>query len=293
MSAPQTLPALDLSVPGVYHGIDIDAYHSGPGISKSGLDLIAKAPTHYYAKYLDPNRPEDDKQTTAQLDGELAHCAILEPDEFSKRFVVGPDVSRATKAWKEFVEAHPGLTAIKPDQYKAAWSQAASVNRLPEIAAALSNGKPEVSAYWIDEETGLLCRCRPDFVHEVGDSGVILVDVKTCGDARPSEFTRQIARMRYHVQNAYYSDGYAIASGLPVLGFLFASVEMEYPYAASAIMLDEDSIEQGRKDYRRALDTYAECLSSGSWPAYGDEVHLTRLPGWAFDDEEEMEISYV
>lgn len=279
--------------PGIYHGIDIDAYHRGPGISKSGLDLIAKAPAHYYAKYLDPSRPEDDKQTASQLDGELAHCAILEPDEFSKRFIVGPDVSRATKVWKEFAEAHSGLTAIKPDQYKAAWAQAASVNRLPEVAAALKSGKPEVSAYWIDEETGVLCRCRPDFVHDVGDAGVILVDVKTCGDARPSEFVRQIARMRYHVQNAFYSDGYAIASGRPVLGFLFASVEMDYPHTASAIMLDEDSIEQGRKDSRRALDTYAACLASGEWPAYGNEVHLARLPGWAFDDEEELEIGYV
>ena len=289
MNAPQTLPAVE---PGIYHGLSNDDYHASAGISKSGLDLVAKAPAHYYAKYMDPNRPAESKQTAAQLDGELAHCAILEPTEFSKRFVVGPNVSRATKAWKDFADAHAGQTAIKPDQYAAAWAQAASVNRLPEVAAALKVGKPEVSAYWIDPETGMLCKCRPDFVHEVGDAGVILVDVKTCGDARPSEFARQIARMRYHVQNAFYGDGYAIASGRPVLGFLFASVEMEYPHAASAIMLDEDSIEQGRKDYRRALDTYANCKIGGEWPGYGSEVHLTRLPGWAFDDEE-IEIGYV
>jgi len=152
---------------------------------------------------------------------------------------------------------------------------------------------PEVSSYWIDEETGVLCKCRPDFVHDCGDSGVILVDVKTCGDARPFEFARMIAKHRYHVQNAYYADGFEKASGRKVIGFIFASVEMDYPYASSAIMLDEESIDQGRKEYRRGLDVYAECLASGEWPGIGTEVHLARLPWWAFDNEEEMEIGYV
>lgn len=279
--------------PGLYFGVPNDDYHVSPGISKSGLDLIAKSPAHYYAKYLDPNRPPAKDQTAAQLDGELAHCAILEPNEFGKRFIVGPDVSRATKAWKEFAEANAGLTSIKPDQYGSAWRQADSVHRIPDISMALSNGIPEVSAYWIDEETGVLCKCRPDFVQDCGDAGVILVDVKTCGDARPSEFARMIAKHRYHVQASYYSDGYEKASGRYVLGFIFASVETEYPYASSAIQLDEDSIEQGRRDYRRLLDIYAECKTAGKWPGHGTEVHSVRLPGWAFDDDEELEIGYI
>lgn len=280
--------------PGLHYEIPNLDYHRSAGISKSGLDLMAKSPAHYYAKYLDQNRPKAKDQSSAQLDGELAHCAILEPTEFGNRFAVGPNVSRATKAWKEFAESLPaGVTAIKPDQYSTAWSQAESVNRIPDVASALSHGKAEVSAYWIDEETGVLCKCRPDFVHDCGDSGVILVDVKTCGDARPDEFARMIAKHRYHVQNAYYVDGYAAASGRKVLGFMFASVEMEYPYAASAIMLDEESVEQGRRDYRGPLDVYAECKEKGEWPGIPASVHLARLPGWAFDQEEELQIGYV
>jgi len=280
--------------PGIHYEIPNTDYHKSAGISKSGLDLVAKSPAHYYAKYLDQNRPQGKDQTTSQLDGEIAHCAILEPLEFDKRFAVGPDVIRSTKAWKEFVESLPaGVTAIKPDQYATAWAQAESVNRIPDIASALSNGKAEVSAYWIDEETGMLCKCRPDFVHDCGDSGVILVDVKTCGDARPTEFARMIAKHRYHVQNAYYVDGYAAASGRKVIGFIFASVEMEYPYVSSAIMLDEESVDQGRKDYRGPLDLYAECKNKEVWPGIPATVHLARLPGWAFDQEEELEIDYV
>lgn len=280
--------------PGLYYGMSNADYHASPGISKSGLDLIAKSPAHYYALRLDPNRPAPEPQTAAQLDGEIAHCAILEPDEFTKRFRVGPDVIRSTKAWKEFAETLPaGTTGIKPDQAKAAWKQSDSVRRIPDLASALAIGRAEVSAYWIDEETGVLCKCRPDFVHDCGDAGVILVDVKTCGSASPAEFSRMIAKHRYHVQDAYYSEGFAKASGRPVLGFLFAAVEMDYPHAPCAIQLDDESKVQGAIDYRRSLNTYAECLKSGIWPGYGDSVHLARLPNWAFDKEEEIEIGYV
>jgi hypothetical protein len=280
--------------PGIYYGMSNADYHASPGISKSGLDLIAKSPAHYFAKYLDPSRPQEDSQTAAQLDGELAHCAILEPQEFGNRFHVGPAVSRATKQWKEFAESLPyGATGIKNDQSMTAWRQAASVNRIPDVHEGLLHGHSEVSAYWIDEATGMLCKCRPDRVQDCGEAGVILIDVKTCGNASPAEFSRMIAKHRYHVQDGYYCDGFAIASGRPVLGFLFAAVEMAYPHAASAIQLDDESREQGRAEYRRDLDTYARCKTADEWPGYGNTVHLARLPGWAFDNEEDMEIGYV
>ena len=269
-------------------------YHASEGISKSGLDLIAQSPAHYYARKLDPNRPPEDPQTIAQQNGEIAHCAILEPLEFGKRFHVGPDAARSTKQWKEFVDSLPSdAAAIKPDQSMAAWKQSASVRLIDDLRRGFSVGHAEVSAYWIDEETGILCKCRPDFVHDCGEAGVILIDVKTCGNASPGEFSRMIAKHRYHVQDAYYSEGFAQASGRRVLGFVFAAVEMSYPYAASAIQLDAESREQGRADFRRDLNTYAKCKNSDTWPGYGNEVHIARLPGWAFDQEEELEIGYV
>ena len=41
---------------GIIHDLDIEAYHSGPGISKSGLDDM-DPPARYYALHLDPDRP--------------------------------------------------------------------------------------------------------------------------------------------------------------------------------------------------------------------------------------------
>lgn len=288
--------------PCVLAGQDIDAYHRGPGISKTGLDHIARSPAVFHALHLDPRRPPE-KDRSGQLEGQLAHCAILEPDEFDKRYAVlpadaprrpteaqwnakkpSPESVAAMEWWKEWNATAAGRVIVSHEQRETALRQGESVRRLPDVAEALASGAPEQSAYWIDPETGVLCRCRPDWVHPAGDAGVILLDVKTCGDASPDEFARQIARKRYHVQDTFYSDGYARAAGVDVLAFIFVAVESEYPFAASAVMLDEPSRDAGRFAYRRDLDTYARCVATGEWPGFSSAIQQVSLPAWAFKD---------
>src|ERR1041384_1677986 len=75
--------------PGIRHDIDIEAYHAMPGISKSGLDAIERSPAPYFAPFLDPQRPPS-RERAGQFEGTLAHCAILEPHAFGRRYVVIP-----------------------------------------------------------------------------------------------------------------------------------------------------------------------------------------------------------
>lgn len=270
--------------PGI-HTMDIEAYHCAPGVSKTGLDALAISPAHYWRRHQDPERPAP-KARAGQLEGNLAHCAVLEPAEFARRYAVGPAVNRNAAAWKAFVADNAGRIAIQPDQYEVAMRQADAVRALPEVCEALAHGAAEVSAFWRDPETQVLCRCRPDWAHDCGSEGVILLDLKTCSDASAAGFARQAARKSYHRQDAHYSDGYAQASGRPVLAFIFAAVEDEWPYAANALMLDDASKEQGRRECRRLLATYAQCQQSGVWPGYGSAIQLINLPRWAMDPEE-------
>ncbi|WP_250518628.1 PD-(D/E)XK nuclease-like domain-containing protein [Caballeronia sp. ATUFL_M1_KS5A] len=272
-------------IPGIVHGLDIEAYHAMEPVSKSGLDSIDLSPAIFYARHLDPNRPPA-REKSGQLEGHLAHCAILEPEEFEKRYIIGPTLNRNTKEWKSFVAAHPERVAIQHDQYEAAARQATSVRALPEIGDVLASGMPEVSAFWVDEETGAECRCRPDFVHDVSSDSVILLDVKTFSDPSPNEFARQCARKAYAKQAAFYSDGYEKASGKTVRAFIFLAVGNEWPYAASAMMLDEESLEAGRRQYKRNLRTYAECMKTNTWPGFSNGITLIRLPQWALTTEE-------
>jgi len=262
--------------------LNINEYHAMEPVSKSQLDTLDLSPAIFFARHRDPSRPAPVAKS-GQLEGNLAHTAILEPNELEKRYAIGPSVNRNTKVWKEFVEAHPDRVAIQHDQYEAATRQAVSVRALPEIGEALQNGMPEVSAFWTDEETGVPCRCRPDFVHPFDDKAVALLDVKTYTDASPREFARQCARKNYATQAAFYSDGYEAASGLIVRAFIFIAVSTEYPYAASAVMLDDESVESGRQRYKRLLRTYSECDRAGQWPGYSDGITLIRLPQWAME----------
>lgn len=290
--------------PGTLHGVDIDQYHAMVGISKTGLDEIERSGAHYFGNRLHPNRPPP-KERAGQLEGTLAHCAVLEPEEFGKRYVITPsDAPRCPSEaqwnaknpspqsvasmawWKDFTQTHGSKRLITAAQYDTAMRQADSVRALPEIAEALSRGTPEVSAFWVDPETGEPCRCRPDWVAKYSGNGVVLLDLKTFNDASAGEFRRQVHRKRYHVQDPFYSDGHELATGLQTLGFIFVVVETEWPYAANALMLGERSRRQGRSDYRRNLDTYAACRRSGVWPGYGSHIQLIDLPGYAFTDQE-------
>lgn len=69
--------------PGVYEGIPNAEYHSGPGISKSGLDLVHRSPMHYHAVVTAAN---DHTPTAAQELGTAAHALILEPDVFTNTY---------------------------------------------------------------------------------------------------------------------------------------------------------------------------------------------------------------
>jgi len=266
---------------GTIKGLSNEVYHSGPGISKSGLDDM-DPPARYYALHLDPRRPER-VQTAAQRVGTLAHCAILEPEQFATRYAVGPDVIRSTKAWNEFeLSLAPGIEAVKPDEAAVAWAQREQALKLPGMKEILSAGVTEASAFWEDPYTGVLCRCRPDFAADCG----VLLDVKTVGNSSPSDFRLQAARMRYDVQDAFYTEGYGIASGSPVERFLFVTVETNYPYLAAVHELKPESKAAGAEKARAALTRYAECLRNNDWPHYGSEIHQIQLPGWALTYQE-------
>ena len=125
------------------------------------------------------------------------------------------------------------------------------------------------------------CKCRPDSVNPAGNGGVILLDLKTCQDASAEGFPKSIARHGYHLQAAWYSDGYERASGQKVLGFVFACVESESPHAAAAYMLDDESLDKARAEVRRLLQPLCRlprgrCVArvSGRRPAAG-------APAWA------------
>ena len=285
---------------GLHPNMPSEQYHRIAAMSAGGLKRMRQSPAHFYGKQLDPNRPQGDTEPTpAMKAGTLFHVALFEPEALASRYAVLPDDApprpterqRAAKKpspdtlaaidwWTRFESTRPNVEIIAADALAKARAQARNVRASPDIAALMSDGMAEASAFWIDEQTGELCKCRPDWCSPTGD-GVVLIDGKSCQDASPDGFARTAWNMGYLHTAAWYIDGYQAATGQRVHGFVFAAVESSWPHAAAAYMLGDDVLEAARRENRRLLDLYAECRRTGVWPGYANAVSLISLPRWA------------
>ncbi|ENG4563468.1 exodeoxyribonuclease VIII [Salmonella enterica subsp. enterica serovar Give] len=264
--------------PGIYYDIPNEAYHAGPGVSKSQLDDIADTPAIYLWR---KNAPVDTEKTKSLDTGTAFHCRVLEPEEFSKRFIIAPEFNRRTSAGKEeektFLEecARTGITVLTAEEGRKIELMYQSVMALPLGQWLVeSAGYAESSVYWEDPETGILCRCRPD---KIIPEFHWIMDVKTTADIQ--RFRTAYYDYRYHVQDAFYSDGYRAQFGeIPTFVFLVASTTAECGrYPVEIFMMGEDAKLAGQREYRRNLQTLAECLNNDEWPA----IKTLSLPRWA------------
>lgn len=254
-----------------------EAYHSGPGVSNSGLKLIGeKTPAHFWARYIDPNRRKS-TSTQAMMIGTAIHAAALEPDLFEQQYVVAPSDDRRLKAYKEWAEFQTKII-LTPTEHEnvIGMRRALHENRL---AGALLRGAElfEYSAYANDPETGLLVRMRMDLMTENG----FIVDLKKCQDASPAGVAKAVANFGYYHQDAFYTDVMTWACGEPPRGFAFIFVEEQPPHAVGVYILSDSDRERGRLQYRKNLRLYAKCIESGKWPAYSEEAQVIELPSWA------------
>ncbi|WP_105453842.1 exodeoxyribonuclease VIII [Escherichia coli] len=264
--------------PGIYYGISNENYHAGPGVSKSQLDDIADTPALYLWR---KNAPVDTTKTKTLDLGTAFHCRVLEPEEFSNRFIVAPEFNRRTTAGKEEEKAFlmecasTGKTVITAEEGRKIELMYQSVMALPLGQWLVeSAGHAESSIYWEDPETGILCRCRPD---KIIPEFHWIMDVKTTADIQ--RFKTAYYDYRYHVQDAFYSDGYEAQFGvLPTFVFLVASTTVECGrYPVEIFMMSEEAKLAGQQEYHRNLRTLADCLNTDEWPA----IKTLSLPRWA------------
>lgn len=266
--------------PGIYTAATLPnaAYHAAPGISNSGLKLIAdKSPKHYWAKYLSPKRQQS-SGSRAQFVGTAIHAATLEPELFHTQYVVNPYDDRRGNRYRDLVRDNAGKAIISQAEFDAIQGMHEALYCHPMAGSLLrSVAHTELSMFVVDPDTGMLMKSRPDLVTHSG----IVVDLKKTQDASPDGFSRACFNYGYFQQDAFYSDVYEIATGQPPAAFVFIAVEEEYPHAVGVYCLDAADRQRGRLQYRRALELYAECVSTNRWPSYSDKIENLALPEWA------------
>lgn len=254
--------------------MSIESYHAHEAISKSGLDQIHKSIFHF----LNPKKVDTDFFRI----GNAVHDLVLSKDIFDAKYILQPtDIEiRRGKAWDEFKAANEGKTILKPKEYRQVLDMAFSINQSPLAKQIFKEGEAEHS--YFSEIDGVQCRARPDFVTKD-----IVFDLKTTMSPLRDDFKRSIGRFRYHVQAAFYLDVINAAMGTDIQDFCFLAVEKELPYTFGIYMLDQESIDLGRKHYKEDLEKYKRYLENRSVSPCltGKQIEVIGLPNWHFYED--------
>lgn len=140
-------------------------------------------------------------------------------------------------------------------------------------------GETELSLFWRDRS--VWGRSRLDRLTKLRSGRPAIVEYKSAASAAPADAERSMARFGYHVQGGFQRAG-AIALGLVPedVAFLIVAQEKEPPYLCTVLEPDVAAMRIAAIRVRQAFDLFAECVASGRWPGYADDVVLAELPPW-------------
>jgi PDDEXK-like uncharacterized protein DUF3799 len=267
-------------------GLPAVEYHAMRALSASGAWLLAE---ECAAKFLwrSPWNPLYVPEEKTDFDiGVAVHLAVLEPERQAHSIVlIEAGDYRTTKAREARDAARAaGKVPLLPYQLDIVRAIAGSIRAHPIAAQAFLGGEAEVTLTWHDEETGIPCKARPDYLPTHGNW---LVDLKTAASANPRTWRDQAYRLGYHARAAWYLDGAATVIGHRPDDYWFVIVEKEAPYLVSVISFDEEALAWGRTANRKACARFARAAAANDWPGYRepgqnrDRAFRIPLPPWA------------
>jgi len=268
---------------GLHRGVPFGVYREWDSTNHSKISGMAETPMH--CRW---NIDHDEADTASLALGRATHMAVFEPSAYAKEVVIAPDVDRRTKAgkedWAAFVAASVGKTVIDREDAEKIAAMCANIRKHPAAAMLIdAPGECELSMVWKDEETGLLCKGRIDKLITL-DGRPTVIELKTARSASRRGFGGAINEYGYHAQAAMYAAGYAACTG-QTPDHVFVAVENEGPHAVACYTLNDQSAQTGQILFREWIKRYAECLRTGIWPGYSEDIEVIDIPHWALADE--------
>ena len=296
-----------------------EAYHSGPGVSKSKLDAIAVSPLNYWDQHVNPNRePRAYKHAFAVGDG--THKLVLEPGTFEQTYAVGFDKSAHPDALDTVDDLKQALNKLgvpargtKPELIRLLQEEDPSAKimavleaehtaklagkiilpaadyknmlrmlqavQMHHTAGPLLHKASVEQSFFWIDPEGTIRKCRTDVITW---DGQFVVDLKTTDDVSLYGFGRTIAQRRYHVQAAWYLDILQALYGSDApKGWAFIAAQKSRPFDVAVHELTDEQIHLGRLIYQQDLALLRQCERMDYWPGVdGGKVLRAQLPGY-------------
>jgi hypothetical protein len=272
---------------GIHPGLSWERYLSVNRTRISNLKEMARSPLHYQHRLINAKK-------TAPLElGRTAHAAVLEPERFEKDYVLwdertaaGTVRPRRGKDWDAFCAENSGKTIIRAEEHGFACAIRNAVRSNRVAAKYLDSGYAEVAMIWDDVATGRKCKGRVDWITHVEGIDAI-VGLKTTRDGDLRAFANQAAKLLYHLQWAYYADGYLEATGKKAR-VVEIVVEAAPPHDVVVYIVPAEVLEFGREEYRRLLEQLEECGKTGRWPGRASNEVIFELPAYLQPDDDDV-----
>ena len=262
---------------GRYHNLSNDDYHNqSNSLSRSQLCHLLDSPRKFYEKHI--LKTFTSTTSINMMIGTLFHTLVLEPQNFNNEYVHVEKFNRATKSGKAIYEAQiahhghktwitdatcPGMQKISCADYNRTKEMVEALKLHPFYKIIKNGGVIENSFFWQESFEGqqVTLKTRPDFYNDD-----VIVDIKTTISAKRDDFKRSIIKYGYHIQAAMMIDGLSACTGKNYNDFVFFVIEKNKPHIAQAFQADNEIIEYGRSEYRRAIRGYINMKKQNKWP---------------------------
>lgn len=256
-----------------------EQYLKVDAISSSDMKKILQSPAKY-KQY----KNTSSKSTDAMLLGSAIHCRILEPEEFTKRYIFEPNLDKVkNKAkWKEFKQdcIESNRIILKNSYNDIIEGIVQNLNGNMTMQAILNNPSIvfEQSLFWHDKQFDIDCKCQCDFIIFNGDMAVI-GDIKTTTDC-DNPFERDFEKYQYYLQAYHYCCGVkASYENIKSVDFLFVAIEKTAPFEIQCYDLEKEYYEIGKIEREKAINKYKECLKNDSWKR-SENIKTLKVSNW-------------
>lgn len=268
-----------------------DDYHADkigdvPTLSASiAQRLVTRSAWHAFMRH--PRFGGKSGKPTKEMDrGTIIHALLLG----KSRDIVLVDASdwrtQAAKDQREQARALGKIAAL-PKELRAANDIVEAIwPQLDERGIRL-NGASELVAVWQEQaDDGTPVWCRGMFDHVLFERGRVW-DLKTSGKPMPPDkLDSKVEGDAGHIQAVAYPSALAALKpelvGRTSFGWIFVECGEE-PYAVVTGEPDGSMREMGTLDWRRAINMWSQCMTTGKWPGYPLEPVLIGAKPWAIE----------
>jgi len=233
--------------------------------------------------------------------GSKIHMAVLERERFMHTHRVMPEftgltqkgeVSTRSKEANEkralwLSDLPKDCVVVTQDELEMMTGIAESIMQHPQGKDVLRAMVPEVPGFFLDNETGIRCKIKPDLRRE---DGSVFIDLKTTKSCEQFAFGKQVfGEMRIDIQLLMYAKGIEAITGKFPRRIIILAVEKVWPYEVAVYSYNRIQLQQAETDYHATLKKIRHAVDHNHWPMRQQSIQPGHVPEWFIRNSVERE----